>query len=318
MKKVLGINIGGTTCSVSLGLGDENSLEILDKRSFPTYEYPLPEAALEKFAAESERIVGGRAISAVGISCGGPLDIESGVILSPPNLPGWDRVAVCGFFEEACNVPVFLQNDANAGAVAEWMYGAGRGAKNFIFLTFGTGLGAGLILNGRLYSGLQGMAGEIGHWRVSSFGPVGYGKAGSLEGFCSGGGIVQLAQEKLLKDSQLGFAHPLTGKEEGLTAKDVFESAREGDGLCLEVVKVVGETFGAGLAMLIDLLNPEAIVAGSIFSRGYDLLFPIVQRVVDEEALKTPAQNCRILPSALGEEIGEMSALATAMYSNRP
>ena len=319
MKKILGINIGGTKCSVSLGEGDYDSLEILDRRVFLTSEYPHPDKALGKLAAESKEMLKGKArgISSIGISCGGPLDSNTGVILSPPNLPGWSEVAVCDFFRDIFDIPVFLQNDANAGTVAEWMYGAGRGAKNFIFLTFGTGMGAGLILNGRLYSGGQDMAGELGHWRMAQFGPVGYGKVGSFEGFCSGSGIVQLTKQKLFSEKQLRRQHPLAGREDSLSAKDVFELAGEGDALCLEVIKIAGEKFGEGLAMLIDLLNPEVIAAGSIFTRGYDLLFPAVKRVVDEEALSISAKNCRILPSALGEEIGDMAALATALYTDQ-
>src|SRR5690606_15592063 len=135
-------------------------------------------------------------LAAIGISCGGPLDSRRGVILSPPNLPGWDRIPVVEVFQQAFKVPVALQNDANAGALAEWLWGAGRGSHNMIFLTFGTGMGAGLILNGQLYSGTNDLAGEVGHIRLAPDGPVGYGKAGSFEGFCSGGGIKQLATDR--------------------------------------------------------------------------------------------------------------------------
>ena len=315
MKIVLGINIGGTTCSVSVGKGGEDSLEILDRQSFCTSDYPLPAQVLEKLAAEAEKIRGEYNLSAVGISCGGPLNSKTGVILSPPNLPGWINVAVCDFFEKRWGIPAFLQNDANAGAVAEWMYGAGRGTNNFIFITFGTGFGAGLILDSKLYAGNQGMAGELGHWRISPFGPTGYGKSGSLEGFCSGNGILQQTKQKLLELRQLGLTHPLMGKSEALTTKDMFDLASKGDELCLEIVSTVGEMLGRGLAMLIDLLNPEVIVAGSIFTRRYDLLHPLAIRIIEKEVLSVSAQHCRILPSKLGEEIGDISALATALYS---
>lgn len=314
MSKVLGINIGGTNCSVSLGEGDESGLVIIDKAEFSTSEHPLPEDTLGKLNALAYILKDGHKIDAVGISCGGPLNSKTGRILSPPNLPGWDDIAVCDFFKEKWDLPVFLQNDANAGAVAEWLYGAGRGAENFIFITFGTGLGAGLILNGKLYPGLSDMAGELGHWRMSPFGPVGYGKSGSFEGFCSGGGILQLTRERLLELRQLGLSHPLMDLDETLTTRDMFELADNGDALCLEIIDTVGEMFGRGLAILIDLLNPEIIVAGSIFTRRYDMLLPIVERVIESEALPISAKNCRILPSSLGEKIGDMAALATALY----
>lgn len=144
-------------------------------------------------------------IAGIGISCGGPLDSRRGVILSPPNLPGWDEVPVKAYFERETGAPAMLRNDADACAVAEWRYGAGRGCRNMVFLTFGTGFGAGLILNGALYSGSCDMAGEIGHIRAPgdpAYRPVGYGKSGSFEGYCSGGGIAELGRAIALE------AHP--------------------------------------------------------------------------------------------------------------
>ena len=134
---------------------------------------------------------------AIGITCGGPLDSKKGLIMSPPNLPKWDKIPITKIIEDNFNVPVFLQNDANACALAEWRFGAGKGTNNMIFLTFGTGLGAGLILDGRLYAGTNNLAGEIGHIRLAKDGPLGYDKKGSFEGFCSGAGIARLAKKIL-------------------------------------------------------------------------------------------------------------------------
>lgn len=134
-------------------------------------------------------------IRSVGISCGGPLDPVRGIIQSPPNLPGWCDVPITEIVRAKTGVPVFLQNDANACALAEWRFGAGRGTQNMVFLTFGTGLGAGIIVNGGILNGASGMAGECGHVRLASDGPVGYGKAGSFEGFCSGGGLARQGRE---------------------------------------------------------------------------------------------------------------------------
>lgn len=133
-------------------------------------------------------------ICGIGISCGGPLDAERGIIQTPPNLPLWKDVPICAILEQQFCIPTRLQNDANACALAEWRFGAGRGTKNMMFITFGTGFGAGLILNGQLYSGTNGNAGEIGHIRLAEYGPSGYGKIGSYEGFCSGSGIAQIGQ----------------------------------------------------------------------------------------------------------------------------
>lgn len=161
------------------------------------------------------------------------------------------------------------KNDANACAVAEWKFGAGRGYSNIIFLTFGTGMGAGLILNGNLYSGITDLAGEVGHLRLSGTGPVGFGKAGSFEGFCSGGGIAQLAQSKVLEKLQMGekisFCKGIS-ELHLLTAKSVAEAAYRGDPLAMDIYKTCGFYLGKGLSLLIDVLNPELIILGSIYA----------------------------------------------------
>ena len=179
-----GIDIGGTKCAVIVG--DENG--IADKIKFET---TTVDETIKNIISAVEKL---GANDAIGISCGGPLDSKRGVIMSPPNLPGWDNIEIVKMLEEQFKVPVNIQNDANACALVEWKYGAGRGTENMIFLTFGTGLGAGLILDGRLYAGTNDMAGEVGHIRISDYGPVGYGKAGSFEGFCSGGGIAEIGR----------------------------------------------------------------------------------------------------------------------------
>lgn len=180
-----GIDIGGTKCAVIVG--DENG--IADKIKFET---TTVDETIKNIISAVEKL---GANDAIGISCGGPLDSKRGVIMSPPNLPGWDNIEIVKMLEERFKMPVSIQNDANACALAEWKYGAGRGTENMIFLTFGTGLGAGLILDGRLYAGTNDMAGEVGHIRISDYGPVGYGKAGSFEGFCSGGGIAEIGED---------------------------------------------------------------------------------------------------------------------------
>ena len=179
------------------------------------------------------------------------------------------------------------------------------------FLTFGTGLGAGLILDGRLYRGACGMAGELGHWRLSDYGPTGYGKEGSFEGFCSGGGICQLAETLVLRERQKGA--PVSMGTVPLTARSVAEAAGRGDPLALEVLDHVAHQLGRGLALLVDLLNPERIVIGSVYARCEELLRDGMLHVLAQEALPASLAACRILPAALGEHIGDCAALAIAM-----
>lgn len=309
MSKFIGIDIGGTKCAVVVG--DENG-NITEKIRFDTKDC---QSTINEIISTVESL--GKC-DAIGISCGGPLDSEKGVIMSPPNLPGWDNIQIVSILNEKFGVPVGLCNDANACAVAEWKFGAGVGTKNMIFLTFGTGLGAGLILDGRLYSGECDFAGEVGHIRLSDHGPVGYGKSGSFEGFCSGGGIAQLASTMALEIIQQGRKCSYCDSVENLsliTAKSVAEKAYEGNEDAKAVYALCGEMLGRGLSVLIDILNPGMIVLGSIFARCEDLIAPAMQKVIEKECLSPAAKVCRIVPAKLGESIGDIAALSVAIQS---
>ncbi len=294
---VIGLDIGGTKSTVVHAAPGCIPHEV---GRFPTTS---PRKTLQKLCATIEEIGPGEH-PVIGISCGGPLDADEGVILSPPNLPGWDRVPVVRELTARFGGEAYLMNDANAGALAEWKYGAGRDCRNVVFLTFGTGMGAGLILDNRLYEGTSGHAGEVGHVRLAAGGPVGYGKAGSFEGLCSGGGIARLAQAPGEEFGRPGES----------TAKDVAEAAERGNPAAAELLATVGRHLGLGLALLIDILNPQVIVLGSIYVRCQRFLEPSMRRVLQEEALPQTLADCQIVPAALGEEIGNYAAVAVARY----
>ena len=320
---LLGFDIGGTKCAVILGkAGDENdTIHIVEKEVTPTnrtaYQmidllFTMAESILLKHAVTDKELQG------IGISCGGPLNSTTGIVLSPPNLPGWDNIPIVELTKKRFNKNALLQNDANACAIAEWKYGAGKGYKNLIFLTFGTGMGAGLILNGKLYSGTTDLAGEVGHIRLAEMGPVGFGKAGSFEGYCSGGGIAQLAQIKVRQQLQMGekvsFCKSLNELPD-LTAKLVAEAAYKGDKVAIDIYKTCAEFLGRGLAILIDIINPELIILGSIYSRARSLIEPHMRKTLEEEAITTSYKNCLIVSPGLSENIGDMAALALARES---
>ncbi|MFK7693208.1 ROK family protein [Paenibacillus sp. HJGM_3] len=317
MRWLGGVDIGGTKCAVTLGRADGESVEIAAKHQFPTPSTPFE--ALDRFGSSLAALLEEHPearLQAIGISCGGPLDSRAGLILSPPNLPGWDRIDAVTPLRERFGVPVGLQNDANAGALAEWKWGAGRGTRNMVFLTFGTGMGAGLILDGRLYAGTNDMAGEVGHIRLEDEGPVGYGKAGSFEGFCSGGGIAQLARRRVQEAIARGEAPAFCRTPADLavlTTQQVGMAAREGDPLALDIFRIVGKKLGQGLALLVDILNPERIVIGSIYARQQPLLEPIVLQTLTEEALPLSLGVCRVVPAGLGEAVGDLASLSVAM-----
>lgn len=306
-RPIVGLDIGGTKCAVSRLLPDGRVDEVV---RVPTAAFA---ATCEPFFAAIERIVppGG---ADFGISCGGPLDTARGIILSPPNLPtDWHGVAIADVLVSRFGGRAVLMNDANACGLAEWKFGAGRGCSHMIFLTSGTGMGAGLILNGKLYEGATGDAGEIGHVRLRAEGPVGFGKAGSVEGFTSGGGIARLAEEKLRR---LGRAVPAwAASTEPLSTKLVAEAARSGDVVALEIMHEAGERLGETLAILVDLFNPERIVLGGFFPLCRSLLMPALQAALAREALPVPASRSEIVPAELGETIGSHGAIAAALHT---
>ena len=310
---ILGFDIGGTKCAVITAKWEDGQIQIIKKEKCDTDHSISADEMIDRLIAMADGILDSKPDS-VGISCGGPLDSEKGVILCPPNLPGWENVEIVSKLKSHYGSPVQLQNDANACAVAEWKFGNGRGYKNVVFMTFGTGLGAGLILDGRLYNGTNGNAGEVGHIRLDKDGPVGFGKAGSFEGFCSGGGIARLAYLKAQEAMAKGIT-PLYCKDgtDNITARCVADAALAGDETAIEVYRTSGEYLGKGLSVIIDILNPEVIIIGSIFSRNKNLLYDAAMSQIQKEALGNSASCCRILTSGLGEEIGDYASVATAL-----
>ena len=298
MKLKIGLDIGGTKCAISSGVSRDGKIDILSREEFPTAGLSWQQV-LDEFAKRIEKLLDSRhtTLSSIGISCGGPLDSRRGVIMSPPNLPGWDDVPVVRFFEDRFHVPTAVQNDANACALAEYLYGSGRGVKNLVFMTFGTGLGAGIVIDGKLYSGANDNAGEIGHIRLAPTGPLGYNTEGSAEGFCSGAGIARLAKIRKGLD---------------LTTKEIFARVRAGDADCIEVFRESAEKLATILAFAIDILNPEVIALGGVFMRNADLFMPIVEPILEQEALPLALRACRIVPAELGENIGDYAALAVS------
>lgn len=315
---MIGFDIGGTKCAVCIGEENEGIIEIKAKKAIPTDLSISPYEMIDNLIDLAKSMTDN--FDVIGISCGGPLDAKNGVILSPPNLIGWDEVKIVDYLVEKCGAEAYLENDANACALAEWKYGAGQGCENMIFLTFGTGLGAGMILDGKLYRGACDMAGEIGHVRLNSFGPVGYGKIGSFEGFCSGNGIAQLgksyALEKIQKGEKVSYCSDVS-QFENINAKTIAEYAKKGAEDAVMVYQKCGEMLGYGLSIVIDILNPERIVIGSIFQRSEELLRESMQKVLLGECISQSLQGCKIVPAKLGDDIGDYAALAIASTNRK-
>lgn len=309
MEYILGLDVGGTKTAAVIGDTD-GSVHL---------RHEIPTDAAQGFADTFERICvaagsvlgsakkQGLNVAWVSVSIGGPLDIEKGIIFSPPNLPGWDEVPLKRLLEKRLGLPCFVEHDGNAGALAEWHFGAGRGYRNVVFLTLGTGLGGGLILDGCLYRGTTDMAGEVGHIRLAKDGPMGYGKSGSWEGFCAGSGITKLAT----------WLFPARWPEGSITLPELANSARGGDEDAIAVLHASGERLGQGLAMIIDLLNPEVIVMGPLAIRLGEFILAPARETIRREALAKSAEACKLKPSELGERLGDVAALCAAITAMR-
>lgn len=321
MKYIIGLDIGGTKCAVLLARYNCD-IQIIDKIKFPTesnkgFEYTKNNLFNNIYKIIEKNNLTLKNICAIGVSCGGPLDSRTGVVLCPPNLPGWVNIPFVKMLEEEFNIPAFILNDANACALVEWKLGAGRGTNNMMFLTMGTGMGGGIIAEGKLLIGASDMGGEVGHIRIEKDGPIGFGKYGSFEGFCSGGGIARLAQSMARKALNEGkpYAWGNTDEEiDGLDTKKLAEYAKAGDNNAIEIFNIVGEKLGKGVSYFIDILNPEVIVIGSIFGRCEELLRPAMEKVIEEECIPYSKDACRILPAATGEQIGDYASIMVAAY----
>lgn len=307
---ILGLDVGGTKTAVVEGTPDATILQ----------RYEIATAAQRPFAQTFPRLVElvhqtlaqaarqGRDVAALSVSIGGPLRITEGELLDPPHLPGWHGVALKTALAHAFpHLPVYIEHDGNAGALAEFYFGAGRGRvglRHLIFLTFGTGLGAGLIINGQVLHGASDTAGEVGHLRLAWNGPMGFGKAGSWEGFASGQGLVELARQMF--PARWSAATPI---------REVVAAMLADDPDALAVAAEAGKWMGRGMALLVDTLNPQLIVLGSLAVVLGDRVLVSARRALAEEALPQAVAACDIVPAALGMEIGDVASLMAALVA---
>jgi len=298
---ILGLDIGGTKTALVLGTprGEirwRKQFPTMPTRGFQPFFEDLSESVKEALSQSPEMV------DALSVSIGGPLNVLEGVVQSPPNLPGWNNIPLKHLLMERFALPVYVEHDGNAGALAEFYFGSGRGFRNIIFLTMGTGFGAGLVLDGKLYRGTNDTAGEIGHIRIAEDGPLCYGKSGSLEGFGSGTGMAKLAHMMF------------PGKwSETVNVLDVYSSLRNGSLEARQVFDRAGFYLGRSFAMIADLLNPERIILGGLGMRIGDAFLPKAEEIFQLEALPQARQTCKIVPAQLGEHIGDVASLCAAL-----
>ncbi|MCS7172918.1 MAG: ROK family protein [Armatimonadetes bacterium] len=245
----------------------------------------------------------------MGVGVPGPLSVTEGIVHAPPNLPGWQEVPLRALLEERLGLAVTLENDANAAAVGEWWRGAARGARHVLYITWSTGIGGGLIVDGRIYRGASDTAGEIGHVTVDPLGPLcPCGRRGHLEGIAGGRAIARAAREALARGEPSGLA-----AVEEITAREVAEAARGGDPLARRVLERASWMMGLAVGSMLNLLNPEVVVIGGGVARSWDLVEGPLVRAAREAAFEAPFRAARILAAALGEGAGLLGAAYVAL-----
>ncbi len=255
-------------------------------------------------------------LKAVIVAAAGVIDMEHGVVTKSPNLPGWENIPLGKIIGQKYGIPVHVINDAKAAVLGEHRVGAGKGARNLVFVTVSTGIGGGIIIDGKLYFGASGGAGEVGHMTIDVNGPkCTCGNTGCLEMLASGTAVARDAIERIRRGEKSALLEVVGGRAERITAKEVFEAARAGDQLAVSVVARATNYLGVGMVNLVNLLNPEIIVVGGGLAKAGDFLLGPVRRIVMERAFRHLAEAVRIVTAALGDDAGILGAALFA-YEN--
>lgn len=314
---VISIDLGGTKISTALVDGDG---KIIAQDYRETLAAEGPDTVIERMLDAARDIIADTGMSpsqvaAVGIGAPGPLDIDAGVVISPPNLPGWDRIPLKQIIEDGLGITAFLENDANAAALGEHRFGAGQGADHMIYVTVSTGIGGGLILDGKLYHGANGMAGEIGHMTLIPDGPrCNCGNYGCVESLASGTAIARQARKRVIYGVPTLIADLAQGDPDLITAKMVTEAAAQGDAEAQEIIAEAMEHLGIAMASLVNAFNPQLIVIGGGLTNIGEQLFEPVRHVIAQRAFSAAAEVVRVVPAELGDDVGVLGAAAVALY----
>lgn len=308
----IGIDLGGTNTKLAL-VNDKG--RIVTRRLILTTEYPARETFIEAISDCIKEILATRklklkAIRGIGIGTPGLVDSRRGIVYSLTNIPGWDKVPLKRMLEKKTRLPVFVDNDVNLMALGEFKFGAGRGAKNLVCLTLGTGVGGGIIIDGRLYRGVTLSAGEIGHICVNENGPqCNCGGRGCLERYVGNKYIVALAARKIRQGKKTIITKLVNNDLSKVTPFILSKAARRGDELAVSIWQETGKHLGVALAGVVNLLNPEVIVIGGGVANAGKVLFDALRKTVRERAMEIPAKAVKIVRAKLGEDAGIMGAV---------
>ncbi len=312
---VLAIDLGGTKVLTAI-ISDQG--QVMAKERCLTLADEGPEAVINRILLAVDHLLSQRNINlsqlgGISIAAAGAIDFEKGLITLSPHLPGWHDVPLRDIVKEKYKVNTFLINEASAAALGEHYFGAGRGINNLILLTVGTGIGGGIIINGKLYSGASGSAGEIGHMTIDVNGPrCSCGNTGCLETLVSGTAVAKEAIKRIRQGERSSITEIVGGKVENITAEKVSLAAQGGDSLALEVILKAAAYLGVGLVNLANIFNPEMIIIGGGMAKMGDLLLNPARQVVRERAFQLSAQVVQIVPAQLGDDAGVLGAAVFA------
>ena len=316
-KPIVGIDLGGTKIGTGV-VGPDGAVLSSDYR--PTAAGEGPDAVIARMVSGVGRALEAAGMTAhdvagIGIGAPGPLDIPRGLLTEPPNLPGWHDVPLRQIIAERTGLATYLENDANAAAIGEYLYGGGRGTRNMVYVTVSTGIGGGLILDGQIYHGTSGGAGEIGHMTILARGPhCGCGNRGCLEALASGTALAREGQERVDRGVPTRIAELAQG---AVSARHVVQAMREGDPYAADIVREAMGYLGIGMANVVNLFNPERIViGGGLTALGQDLLAP-VRRAIPLHAFSSAAAQVTVCLAALGASVGIVGAGGAAVMAAR-
>ena len=311
-RAVIGVDLGGTNLRTALVSPDG---EILDKHKEATQAadgwMKVVARLIDNIKRQKETGARkGTDVSAVGVGAPGVILVNKGIVVKSPNFPDWNNLPLKSELEKALNIPVFIENDANAAALGEKWRGAGRDVTSMILLTLGTGVGGGIILDNKIWHGADGMAGEIGHMTLIPDGrSCSCGNNGCLEMYASARGIVQSYREELEK-------RKLSATAKDVTSEKVYQAAREGDAVARGVMKDMGRMLGIGIASLINIFNPERVVIGGGVKDAWSLFIGATHEEIMKRAFQVPAERTEIVPSSLGDDAGMVGAAAVALENH--
>jgi len=312
-KLILGVDLGGTKIATALANAQG---EILARGYSSTPAQAGPDAVINSILATIEKTISSGEIDlsqllGIGIAAAGIVDSDNGRVIFSPNLPGWREVPLRDAVEQRFGIPAYLGNDANLAALGEWCFGVKKKVANLIYITVSTGIGGGIIADGKLYTGSCGAGGEIGHMVIDVSGPrCNCGSVGCWEALASGSALAREAVKQITKGANTSIIEFVDGDLSKVDAKVVFLAAKQGDGLAKELISRLGYYFGIGLVNLVNIFNPELILIGGGVAKMGDLLLRPAIEVVKERAFATPANAVEIRPALLGDDSGVLGAVA--------